>query len=223
MKPKKTPTAAAAASRYFAYLRVSTDDQNAANQKLGLLEYANAHGFAPLKIVEETGSRAKSWRKRALADVLAEAQRGDVILSPEISRLGESALQVLDFMAEAVAKGVAVHITKQKIVLDGSLQAEIMATVLGLAARIEREFIRARTTEALRVAKANGKRLGRPPGQAAALKLDERADEVAAYLALGLSLTKAAARLEVSKATLSRFIKRRKIKLAKHVEVKGNG
>ena len=104
MKPKKTPTAAAAASRYFAYLRVSTDDQNAANQKLGLLEYANAHGFAPLKIVEETGSRAKSWRKRALADVLAEAQRGDVILSPEISRLGESALQVLDFMAEAVAK-----------------------------------------------------------------------------------------------------------------------
>ena len=73
------------------------------------------------------------------------------------------------------------------------------------------------------VAKANGKRLGRPPGQAAALKLDERADEVAAYLALGLSLTKAAARLEVSKATLSRFIKRRKIKPAKHVEVKGNG
>ena len=136
MKPKKTPTAAAAASRYFAYLRVSTDDQNAANQKLGLLEYANAHGFAPLKIVEETGSRAKSWRKRALADVLAEAQRGDVILSPEISRLGESALQVLDFMAEAVAKGVAVHITKQKIVLDGSLQAEIMATVLGLAAQL---------------------------------------------------------------------------------------
>ena len=126
-------------------------------------------------------------------------------------------------VSEAVAKGVAVHITKQKIVLDGSLQAEIMATVLGLAARIEREFIRARTTEALRVAKANGKRLGRPPGQAAALKLDERADEVAAYLALGLSLTKAAARLEVSKATLSRFIKRRKIKPAKHVEVKGNG
>ena len=75
-----------------------------------------------------------------LADVLAEAQRGDVILSPEISRLGESALQVLDFMAEAVAKGVAVHITKQKIVLDGSLQAEIMATVLGLAARIERDW-----------------------------------------------------------------------------------
>ena len=50
-----------------------------------------------------------------------------------------------------------------------------------------------------------------------------RADKVAAYLALGLSLTKAAARLEVSKATLSRFIKRRKIKPAKHVEVKGNG
>ncbi|ABM58588.1 recombinase family protein [Verminephrobacter eiseniae] len=108
MKPKKTPTVTAAASRYFAYLRVSTDDQNAANQKLGLLEYANAHGFAPLKIVEEIGSRAKSWRKRALADMLAEAQRGYVILSPEISRLGESALQVLDFMA----KGVAVHITK---------------------------------------------------------------------------------------------------------------
>jgi len=35
------------------------------------------------------------------------------------------------------------------MVMDGSLNSKITAVVLGLAAEIEREFIRSRTTEAL--------------------------------------------------------------------------
>lgn len=201
-----------AVPRYFGYLRVSSDDQTTENQRLGLLDYANSRRLVPIELVEDTASRAKSWRDRGLGALLEQATAGDVILSPEISRLGGSALQVLEFMAEAVKKGVTVHITKQGIVLDGSLQAEIMATVLGLVAQIERAFIKARTKEALQVAKLNGKKLGRPAGHAETLKLDPRADEIAGYLALGLSQAKIAARVGCSKATLSRFIERRGLK-----------
>src|SRR4030095_3289568 len=71
------------------------------------------------------------------------------------------------------AAGVHVHIAKQQMVLDGSLPSRITATVLGLAAEIEREFIALRTREALAKRRADGKPLGRPKGKPSArVKLD---------------------------------------------------
>lgn len=197
--------------RYIAYLRVSTTDQNPDNQKLGLLEYANRHGFAPLDIVEETATRKRNWRERALGKLLERAEPGDVFLSPEITRIGGSPLQVLDFLQAAREKGVHVHITKQQIILDDSLTAEIQATVLGLAARIESHFISTRTKEALKVAQANGKRLGRQPGAEVRLKLDEKSELIAAYLGMGLSLKQIAKHCDVAYSTMHRFMKRRNI------------
>lgn len=52
-----------------------------------------------------------------------------------------------------MAKGIDVYIAKQNIQLDGTMQAKITATVLGLTAEIEREFISMRTKEALAVRK----------------------------------------------------------------------
>ncbi|CCG39442.1 recombinase family protein [Xanthomonas citri pv. mangiferaeindicae] len=213
------PEQTALTPRYIAYLRVSTTDQSPENQKLGLLEYANSHGFAPLEIVEETVTRKRDWRERALGPLLDTAQPGDVFLSPEITRIGGSPLQVLDFLHAAREKGVHVHITKQKIVLDDSLTAEIQATVLGLAARIESHFISTRTKEALKVAKAKGKRIGRQPGAEVKLKLDDRAEMIAAYLGLGLSLKQIAERCEVAYSTMHRYMKRRKIKPNKNAQI----
>ena len=48
-----------------------------------------------------------------------------------------------------MAKGIDVYIAKQNMQLDGSMQAKITATVLGLAAEITQEFISMRTKEAL--------------------------------------------------------------------------
>ena len=110
--------------KFYAYLRVSTGELKAEAQRLGLLEYANARGFAPLHIETETASRAKDWRERKLGQLLEIAQRGDVILTPEFSRLGGSALAVLEFLQAATARGIVVHITKQAVVMDGSLQSE---------------------------------------------------------------------------------------------------
>jgi putative DNA-invertase from lambdoid prophage Rac len=200
---------------FYAYLRVSTGDQTTEAQRLGLLEYANSRSFAPLHIEEETASRAKDWRKRKLGRLVDRAQRGDVILTPEFSRLGGSALAVLEFLQAASERGIVVHVTKQQVVMDGSLQSEIMATVLGLAAQIERHFIRTRTREALQLARERGKTIGRPQGSTAThLKLDDRIDEIRGYLALGLSKAHMARLLKCDPKTLREFVKRRKLKAA---------
>lgn len=199
--------------RYYAYLRVSRNKQDADNQKFGLLQYANENGFVPVHIEEDKVSRAKNWRTRAIGRLIENAKPGDIILTPEVSRLGGSALAVLEILQAASERGVIVHITKQKIVMDGSLQSDIVATSLGLAAQIERHFITLRTTEALQVARERGKTLGRPKGSTAnKLKLDDQIEQVQAYVNLGLPLRRSAALLNVSPQTLSSFIKRRKIR-----------
>ena len=54
----------------FAYLRISTDHQDAKNQKLGVLDYCNHPGINALIFVEDTVSGKSSWRERAIGDIL---------------------------------------------------------------------------------------------------------------------------------------------------------
>ena len=45
--------------KIYAYLRVSTDAQDVDNQRHGILEYANKHGFTNMNFVEDTVSGQK--------------------------------------------------------------------------------------------------------------------------------------------------------------------
>ena len=196
----------------YAYLRVSTDAQDVANQRHGLLEYANDNNLVPVKIVEDSASGKIAWRKRKLGEMLENAQAGDTILFAEVSRLGRSTLQVLEFLQAAAEKGVNIHITKNKMVMDGSIQARITATVLGLAAEIERELISSRTKEALAKRKADGIKLGRPRGQAQKLALDSKADEIKKLLEKGVSKASIAKIVDCSPQTLYLWLERRGLK-----------
>ena len=175
----------------FAYLRVSTDHQDAKNQKLGILDYCNNRGISALTFVEDTVSGKSSWRERAIGTILEKAVKGDVIVASEISRLGRSTLQVL----------------------DGSMQSTITATILGLAAQIEREFISARTKEALAKRKNDGMKLGRPKGEAGLLKLDAFCDEITGYLKKGINKRAIAKLIECSPSTLYKWLNRRQIRI----------
>lgn len=201
--------------KYFGYLRVSTDGQDVESQKLGLLEYANRHGFAPMELIAETVSRASDWRGRQLGALLGRVGEGDVILTPEFTRLAATPGQVFTFLEAVTGKGVILHVTKTGTVMDGSMQSQLLASVFSMASMIELSFIRERTREGLKRAKAEGKRLGRPPGTNGRLKLDEREDEIRGYLAIGLPKRKMATALGVAYNTLDRFISRRKLDIDK--------
>lgn len=194
----------------YAYLRVSTDAQDVDNQRHGVLEYANQNGLSGLVFVEDSASGKTPWQARKVGTLLRETcKRGDTVVFAEISRMARSTLQVLEIVKHCVEQGINVHIAKSRMVLDGSLQSKITATVLGLAAEIEREFISMRTKEALAKRKADGVKLGRPRGQAVKIKLDEHAPAIQGYLDKGIGKRDIARLLEVSPSTLYDYIARR--------------
>lgn len=198
----------------FAYLRVSTDHQDVANQRHGIYDYANTHQLGSLRFVEDTLSGQIRWRDRILGQLLTEtAQRGDVVVFAEISRMARSTLQVLEILEHCANAGITVHVAKQKMVLDRSMQSRITATVLGLVAEIEREFISLRTTEALAKRKAEGKPLGRPKGRRATrVKLDDRAEEIRRYLTKGISKRAIAKLVDCAPSTLYDWLARRNLR-----------
>lgn len=147
------------------YLRVSTDAQDTQNQHHGILEYCQAQGIEPDAIHEDTASGRMDWRSRKIGELLSSLDKGDVVLVAEVSRLARSTLQVLEILQFAAERKISIIVVKNGLRFDNSMQSKITATILGLAAEIERDFISMRTKEALAKKKASGKKLGRPAGQ----------------------------------------------------------
>lgn len=164
-------------------------------------------------MVEEKVTGTKSWKEREIGRILQRGQRGDVIVVAEVSRLARSTLGVLELLQMAAEKEISVHIAKSRLVMDGSMQATITATILGLAAQIEREFISVRTKEALNRRKAEGLPLGRPKGPAKTVKLDKYREEIKSYLKKGVSKRSIAKILDCSPSTLYSWIHRHQISL----------
>ncbi|MCG7500026.1 recombinase family protein [Vibrio sp. Of7-15] len=192
----------------YAYLRVSTDAQDAQHQKHGILEYANQMGLTDIQFVEDTVSGRKKWQERKLGKLLSDLAPGDSLIFSEISRIARSTLQVLDVLEFSMLHKVNVHIAKQNMRLDGSLQSTITATVLGLAAEIEREFISTRTREALAAKRAQGIIGGRPKGPAATHKLDKKRRRIEEYLQAGLSQRAIAKLIDEPASTVNDYIRR---------------
>jgi DNA invertase Pin-like site-specific DNA recombinase len=197
----------------YAYLRVSTDAQDVNNQKLGVLEYCARQNLGGPVLVEDTASGKMNWSERELGALLSRTSPGDILVVSEISRLARSALQVLEVMKVAAEKCVAVHVVKNAMIMDGSIQSKIYATIFGLAAEIERDFIAQRTREALARKKADGFTLGRPTGEAEKLALDAYAADIDHYLEIKLGKRDIAKLLGVSPNTLYSWIRRRRPEL----------
>ena len=122
----------------YAYLRVSTDQQDLNNQRHGILEYANRLGLAGLKFVEDTASGKTNWKERKSGELLIKTmQKGDVIIFAEVSRMARSTLQVLEILEYASEHEYQVHIAKQNMRFDDSLNAKITASRRNTATEIQ--------------------------------------------------------------------------------------
>jgi DNA invertase Pin-like site-specific DNA recombinase len=194
----------------FAYLRVSTDAQDVANQRHGVVRYCTEKNLLAPVFIEDTASGKTDWRTRPLGQLVTRSMPGDVIVVAEVSRLARSTLQVLEIGRECIERRVHLHVAKNGIVFDDTMQSKIVATVLGLVAEIERDFISARTKEALAKRKAEGMKLGRPTGPARSLRLDAHADKIDEYLSKGIDKRAVAKLLDVAPNTLYMWLKVRR-------------
>lgn len=194
--------------KVIGYLRVSTLDQDTEKNEADVRSYANKMDFGRVEFVSEKVSGAKSWKKRKLATVVNELNAGDILIVPELSRLGRSLIEVLEVLNVLKDKSVKVYSVKENFQLNGDdTQSKVMRTMLGLFAEIERDLIIARTKEGLQFARAKGQVLGRPKGIGKS-RLDEHREEIVALIKTGSSKTYIAEKYGVNRVTLWHWLDR---------------
>lgn len=151
----------------YGYLRVSSDDQDVNSQRQGVDGFAAQKGWNIEKYISDEGvSGGKDPDNRKLGPLLKALQKDDIIICSEISRLGRDLYMVMDILHFCMEHGVVIYTVKDNFVLGDSIQSKVLAFAFGLSAEIERQMIRQRTREGLRLRMKMGVLLGRPVGRA---------------------------------------------------------
>lgn len=151
----------------YGYLRVSSDEQDVNSQKQGVEQFAKDKGWAIDKYISDEGiSGGKDPDKRNLGPLLKLVNKEDVIICSEISRLGRDLYMVMDILHFCMERGCIIYTVKDRFVLGEDIQSKVLAFAFGLSAEIERQMIRQRTREGLRMRMKMGVLLGRPIGRA---------------------------------------------------------
>lgn len=192
----------------YGYIRVSTDHQTTLNQEFEITRFCRGKSMEISGWIRETISGTQAYDKRALGKLLRRVGKGDLIICTEISRLGRKLYMIMEILSTCMNKGCQVWTVKEGYRLGDDIQSKVLAFAFGLSAEIERRLISERTREALSRRRADGKRLGRPEGSKSKVRLlEERKEEILAWLAQGESKAAIARRLGVSRGTFYQWEK----------------
>ena len=152
--------------RAVLYLRVSTLDQTTANQERELREIASRMGCEIVKVYKDHGiSGARGRDKRPAFDALcrdATKRQFDMVMAWSVDRLGRSLQDLVGFLSELHALRIDLFLHQQG--LDTTTPAgKAMFQMMGVFAEFERAMIQERVRAGLARARAEGRKLGRPP------------------------------------------------------------
>lgn len=190
----------------YSYIRVSSDQQNCANQKYEVECYAAKNNITINEYIEETISSRKPLKDRKLGKLLNKLSKGDIVISTEISRLGRNMLEVMGILQTCLEKDCEIITIKENYHLGADIQSKVLAFAFSLAAEIERQLISQRTKECLKRLKNEGKHLGRPYGFTYK-KLKKKHNKIIDLLNKKVSKAEIARLMGCSWATLHRYIK----------------
>lgn len=185
-------------SRTFAYARVSTSDQTAANQ----LREIEAAGFSVDKrrvVSESIAGSVSADQRPGFAQLLVKMEEGDVLIVTKLDRLGRNAMDVRATVEGLAERGIRVHCLALGGVDLTSAAGRMTMQVLNAVAEFERDLLIERTHAGIARAKAEGKAMGRP----SALSGEQRAD-VLRELDAGASVAALARRFGTSRQTIMR-------------------
>lgn len=195
----------------YGYLRVSSDEQDVNSQRQGVDKFAADRGWTIEQYITDEGvSGGKDPDKRNLGPMLRGLRRDDIIICSEISRLGRDLYMVMDILHHCMEVGCVIYTVKDRFVLGDDIQSKVLAFAFGLSAEIERQMIRQRTKEGLRLRMRMGVLLGRPLTKSDAgdghLKLAPVKDAVLEQYRWGVSIRRLAQNFDVDRNTMARFL-----------------
>jgi DNA invertase Pin-like site-specific DNA recombinase len=180
------------------------------------VKFATDKGFGDILFVEETVSGAKGWKESRLKNIIDELGEGGKLIVPELSGLGRSMLEIMEILAIAKEKNIAVYDVKNNRELNGNIQPKVLAMMFKIAAEIERDLISKRTRAGLKAAKEKGRQLGRPKGIGKS-RLDKYKDEIIALKKTGSTQVYIAKKYGTTQPNLYNWLRKHKLEDIKPV------
>lgn len=152
--------------KQYAYIRVSTKEQNVDRQLLALKPYN-----IPKENIYCDYQSGKDFERPAYQKLIKKLRVGDLLIIKSIDRLGRNYNDILiqwqyitkEIKADILVLDMELLDTRQKTGnLTGTLIADLVLQIFAYVAQTEREFIRQRQAEGIEAAKLSGRKLGRP-------------------------------------------------------------
>jgi DNA invertase Pin-like site-specific DNA recombinase len=186
------------------YARVSTPDQHIENQLLDLKKLAAQRGFEVVREYTDRGISGSKAKRPGLDAMMADARRGEfsVVLVAAFDRIARSTKNFLEIVDELNELGIEFVSAREAIDTSGPM-GRMFITLVGSIAELERSLITERIRAGMRRARLEGQRLGRAP-------LDIDHDALVRDRLAGMSLTSAAKKYGVSRASVVRFVREAK-------------
>jgi DNA invertase Pin-like site-specific DNA recombinase len=182
------------------YVRVSTSHQDTGLQVTDLRRYCEVRGWHNICLFEDVATGTNGNRP-ALKQLLVQVREGrfHIVLIWKLDRLFRSLQELLAAIQELSALQVSLVSLKDQIDMT-TPSGKLLVHMIGAFAEFEASLIKERVLSGLAKAKANGKRLGRPPSvdHAQVLKLRES----------GHSYSQIANTLKISKGAVSKSLRK---------------
>ena len=149
----------------YAYIRVSSTDQNEDRQLLAI------HSLQiPAKQIYMDKKSGKNFDRPFYRQLVKKLKTGDLLYIKSIDRLGRNYEEIQDqWRILTKEKGIDIVVLEMPLLdtrngkdLMGTFIADLVLQILSFVAQSERENIRKRQEEGIAAAKAQGIRFGRP-------------------------------------------------------------
>lgn len=153
----------------YAYARVSARDQNPDRQIAAFTDF----GIGKDRIYADRKS-GKDFERREYKRLIKKLKAGDLLVIKSIDRLGRNYEQIISEWSRITsALGADILVLDMPLLdtrakadtLVGKFISDVVLQVLSFVAQNERENIRLRQAEGIRIAKQNGVKFGRPQKQ----------------------------------------------------------
>ena len=151
----------------YAYIRVSSKDQNLSRQYASLKPYS-----IPEKNIFADKKSGRDFNRPAYQKLLRRMKEGDTLFIPSIDRLGRNYMEIIEQWAILTKKKRVDIVVPDMPLLDtrtksdsltGTFIADLVLQILSYVADTKRENICKRQRAGIAAAKARGVRFGRPP------------------------------------------------------------
>lgn len=154
-------------AKTFAYIRVSTREQNE-NRQLDSLS-----GLQVDEIIIEKASGKNFVGREKYQQMKAQLRNGDLVIVKSIDRFGRNYQQICKEWESLINMGVDIQVLEMPILntrdnqngLTGRLITDIVLKLLGYVAERERDNIKTRQAEGIASAKSRGVKFGRPTAE----------------------------------------------------------